>query len=90
MNGDDDFLGRFKSCVYNSETSVEFEQELQSIITEFGLQKNAWLSQMYDIRDMWIPAYFRDVFLGAVMRTTSRSESENNLLSNFTNPHLSL
>jgi len=28
--------------------------------------------------------------LGTVLRTTSRSESENNFFSNFTNPHLSL
>jgi len=39
---------------------------------------------------MWIPAYFRDLFLGDVLRTTSRSESQNRFFSNFTNPHLSL
>ena len=78
LNGDDDCLGRFKSCVYNSETPIEFEQERQSIINDFGLQNNAWLSQLYDIRDMWIYAYFIDLFLGVVLRTTSRSESENN------------
>jgi len=27
LNGSDDFLSRFKSCVYNSETPIEFEQE---------------------------------------------------------------
>ncbi|XP_056695623.1 protein FAR1-RELATED SEQUENCE 5-like [Spinacia oleracea] len=36
------------------------------------------------------PAYFRDVFLGVVLRTTSRSESENSFYCSFTNPHLSL
>ena len=41
LNGDDAFLSRFKSCVYNSETPFEFEQEWQSIVTEFGLQNNA-------------------------------------------------
>jgi len=90
MNSNDDFLGRFNSCVYNSETPIEFEQEWQSIIVDFGLQKNAWLSQMYDTRDMWIPAYFKDLFLGAVLTTTLRSESENHFFNNFTNPHLSL
>jgi len=90
LNGDDDFLSRFKSCVYISETPIEFEQECQRIINDFGLHNNAWLSQLYDIRDMWIPAYFRDLCLGEVLRTTSRSESENNFFSKFTNPHLSL
>jgi len=90
MNSNDDFLGRFKSCVYNLKTLIEFEQEWQTIIVDFGLQNNAWLSQMYDIRDMWIPIYSKDLFLGAVLRTTSRSESENHFFSNFTNSHLSL
>jgi len=90
LNSNDDFLGRFKSCVYNSKTPIEFEQEWQTIIVDIGLQNNTWLSHMYDIREMWIPAYFKDLFLGAVLRTTSRSESGNHFFSNFTNPHLSL
>jgi len=52
LNDDDDFLDRFKSCVYNSENLIEFEQAWQSIINDFGLQNNLWLSQLYDIRDM--------------------------------------
>ncbi|XP_074288530.1 protein FAR-RED ELONGATED HYPOCOTYL 3-like [Silene latifolia] len=39
---------------------------------------------------MWVPAYFRDQFLGGLMRTTSRLESENHFFSNFTNPNLTL
>ena len=69
---------------------MEFETNWHAIIDEFGLTHNAWLSHMFAIRDMWIPAYFKDLYLGAVLRTTSRSESENNFFSNFTNPHLSL
>jgi len=34
--GDNAFLNRFKSCVYNLETPFEFEQEWQNIITDFG------------------------------------------------------
>jgi len=90
LNSDTNFNARFKSCVYNSETPDEFELTWHSIIEDFGLQNNEWLSRMFVIRDMWIPAYFRDLFLGEVLRTTSRSESENHFFSNFTNSHLSL
>ena len=90
LNSNTEFINHFKSCVYNSETTIEFEQAWQCIIQEFGLEKNEWLSKLFDIRDMWIPAYFRNLFLEAVLRTTSRSESENRFFSNFTNPHLSL
>ena len=54
------------------------------------MQNNAWLSQLYNIRDIWIPVDFRHLFLGTVLRTTSRSESENQFFSNFTNPRFSL
>jgi len=90
LNSNNGFLFRFKSCVYNSKTAIQFEQESQTTIQDFGLQNNAWLSHLCDIRDVCIRACFRDLFLGAVLRTTSRSESENRFFSNFTNPHLSL
>ncbi|GJS87573.1 FAR1-related sequence 5-like protein [Tanacetum coccineum] len=47
-------------------------------------RENKWLSDMYNIRNRWIPAYFKDVELCGLMRTTSRSESENSFFSNFT------
>ena len=44
LNGNVDFNARFKSCVCNSETSIEFETSWQSIIMDFGLANNEWLS----------------------------------------------
>ncbi|XP_021749463.1 protein FAR1-RELATED SEQUENCE 5-like [Chenopodium quinoa] len=69
---------------------AEFEEKWNKVISEFHLNDHEWLAYMYNIRDMWIPAYFRDLFLGGIMRTTSRSESENNFFTMFTNPHLTL
>ncbi|XP_074304264.1 protein FAR-RED IMPAIRED RESPONSE 1-like [Silene latifolia] len=45
---------------------------------------------MFDKRASWIPAYFRDLFMGGLMKTTSRSESENSFFGNFMNPNLTL
>ena len=90
LNSDNNFLARLKSCVYNSETPIEFEQGWKSVIHDFGLENNSWLSHLYDIRDMWVPAYFRDLFVGAVLRTTSSSKRENDFFIPFTNSHLSL
>ncbi|KAL7599453.1 hypothetical protein Lser_V15G24060 [Lactuca serriola] len=41
------------------------------------LQDNKWMKDMFDLRSSWIPAYFKDVPMSGLMRTTSRSESEN-------------
>jgi len=59
LNGIVDFNAWFKSCVYNSKTPIEFETSWQSIIMDFGLANNEWLSQMLRIRELWILAYFR-------------------------------
>ena len=39
---------------------------------------------------MWIPAYFKNMFLGGIMRTTSVSESENSFYGDFMNSKISL
>ncbi|XP_074292506.1 uncharacterized protein LOC141619388 [Silene latifolia] len=44
---------------------------------DYNLVEHEWFSDLYDIREQWIPAYFKDVFMSGFMRVTSRSESEN-------------
>ena len=85
------FLKKICACVWHLEIEpAEFEERWNKVMVEFELEGNEWLCYMYEIRDKWIPAYFRDVFLGGIMRTTSRSESENNFFCSFINPHVSL
>ena len=61
----------------------EFEKGWNSVLKEFKLEGNRWLWEMYAIRASWIPAFFRDKPMFGLMRTTSRSESENNFFSQF-------
>ncbi|XP_074298981.1 protein FAR1-RELATED SEQUENCE 5-like [Silene latifolia] len=70
--------------------SAEFEERWCSVISSYGLTEHEWLSSMFDMRASWIPAYFRNLFLGGLMRTTSRSESENSFFGNCMNPNLTL
>ncbi|KAK9682662.1 hypothetical protein RND81_10G087800 [Saponaria officinalis] len=65
--------------------SNEDEESFVWVITEFGLDDNRWLSTMFDIKEYWIPAYFRDMSMGNIMRTTQRSESENSFFKKFEN-----
>ncbi|XP_057525534.1 protein FAR1-RELATED SEQUENCE 9-like [Amaranthus tricolor] len=39
---------------------------------------------------MWVPAYFRDLYMGGLLKTKSSSESENNFFSYFVNKFLTL
>ena len=75
LNVNKKFYNHFKSCVWGLETQNDFESTWKAIMVRFKLEKNDWLSHMYDIQSMLIPAYFRDMFLAGILRTTSRSKS---------------
>lgn len=46
-------------------------------MAEYHLDEHKWLNDMFNIKESWIPAYFRDIPMSGLMKTTSRSESEN-------------
>lgn len=48
-------------------------------MTECNLTHHKWLSDMFAIRDQWVPGYFRDIPMCCLMKTTSRCESSNAL-----------
>lgn len=68
----------------------EFEAEWERMIEDFQLGDNKWLQDMFDLRESWIPAYLRDVLMAGLMRTTSRSESENHFFGKWTSKYLTL
>nr|XP_017217249.1 PREDICTED: protein FAR1-RELATED SEQUENCE 5-like [Daucus carota subsp. sativus] len=73
-----DFMEKMKKYIWSSNLEIEeFENGWQSVIKEFNSEDNKWLANMYEIRKSWIPSYFRDNPMFGLMRTTSRSESEN-------------
>lgn len=90
LNSDLKFHDRLNSCVWDSDTPKEFESMWLSVMFDYGLDSNDWFTLMYGLRQMWIPAYFHDIFLAGLLRTTSRSESENSMFSKFVNKQLSL
>lgn len=68
----------------------EFEEKWGEIMKDFKLDSNKWLSDMYEIRGDWIPAYYRHEHMSGLMRTTSRSESENHFFGQLTNSSFTL
>ncbi|KAK9689763.1 hypothetical protein RND81_09G079200 [Saponaria officinalis] len=91
ISRDTDFLKEITGIVWGDDIEpVEFEEQWKLIIDKYELHENEWLTQIFEMRESWIPSYFRDTYLGGIIRTTSRSESENSFFGHFTNPHLSL
>ncbi|XP_022014400.1 protein FAR1-RELATED SEQUENCE 3-like [Helianthus annuus] len=71
-------------------TTVEFESEWEAVITEFNLADNDWLSDIIALRESWMPAYYRMEEMFGLMRTTSRSESENHFFGQVCNSKATL
>nr|GFC52494.1 protein FAR1-related sequence 5-like [Tanacetum cinerariifolium] len=63
---------------------MEFEEKWSKLIEDFGLQKHKRMAKMFNLREMWLPAYFIDSPMFELMRTTLRSESENAFFKSFT------
>ncbi|GJW68133.1 FAR1-related sequence 5-like protein [Tanacetum coccineum] len=81
-----DFKEKLNKIVWNMYIGPEeFEYKWGKLMEEFKLENHKWLTKMFNIRSTWIPAYFIDSPLCGLMRTTSRSESENSFFSHFTN-----
>ncbi|KAK1359315.1 hypothetical protein POM88_043789 [Heracleum sosnowskyi] len=78
------FMDKMKSFVWADHLSIEeFEEGWKSVIEEYDLADNDWLIEMYDLRKEWIPAYFNNVEMAGLLRTTSRSESSNFYFQHF-------
>ncbi|XP_074299015.1 protein FAR1-RELATED SEQUENCE 5-like [Silene latifolia] len=81
-----DFVSRLNSIVWDSDLEpLEFERMLSELIVKHNLQANSWLSYMYKKRRRSIPAYYRDIPMGCLLRTTQRSESQNSFFKRFEN-----
>ncbi|XP_047953316.1 protein FAR1-RELATED SEQUENCE 5-like [Salvia hispanica] len=88
---DEDFKKEFNACVWSDLLEPdEFEEEWNGVIERYELEDVDWLNTLYEYRQMWIPAYFRDFPLGSMIRTTSISESENSFYKNFMKPRANL
>lgn len=77
-------MEKMKKYIWSSNIEIEeFERGWEAVIKEFKLEDNKWLKDMYGIRASWIPAFFRDEPMFGLLRTTSRSESENSFFGQF-------
>ncbi|KAL9680605.1 hypothetical protein QQ045_018487 [Rhodiola kirilowii] len=78
------FFNSIKGVIWDDYTDPkEFEERWLEMIIKYDLQCNSWLADMYKLRGFWTPIYFHDVTMGGLLRTTSRSESENSFFGRY-------
>ncbi|CAH9101106.1 unnamed protein product [Cuscuta europaea] len=91
LSKDSNFMKELNSIVWSHYLEpFEFEMRWTNLMKEYDLIHHNWFSHMLETMRLWIPAYFGDIFMAGLLRTTSRSESENIFFNEFTNPNFSL
>ncbi|XP_035840187.1 protein FAR1-RELATED SEQUENCE 5-like [Helianthus annuus] len=87
----DEFKRRMCDIVWtDSIEPEEFERQWKLVMIEFDLTENKWIDDMFSMRNMWIPAFYQHEPMSCLMRTTSRSESENQFFCQVSNSKLTL
>nr|KAJ0191632.1 hypothetical protein LSAT_V11C800420230 [Lactuca sativa] len=81
-----DFRKSFTKLVWNVYIEPKvFESRWKLLMRKFKLQDKRWFKDMYKDRKLWIPAFFKDMPLHGLMKTTSRSERVNSFFNKYSN-----
>lgn len=60
------FKYEYEKCIYQSGTTDEFDTAWNGLLHRYGLIDNAWLTEMYQKRESWVPAYLRGTFFAGI------------------------
>ncbi|XP_077252987.1 protein FAR1-RELATED SEQUENCE 5-like [Tasmannia lanceolata] len=65
------------------------ETEWKTMVDKYGIDESHWLGKMWDLREHWVTAYWRDTFTVG-MTSSQRSESINSFFDGYVNQNTSL
>ncbi|XP_019181677.1 PREDICTED: protein FAR1-RELATED SEQUENCE 5-like [Ipomoea nil] len=85
------FRNKLNDIVWGEAITIgEFEAQWHSLMEEHNLTRHRWFCKLYTEWEFWIPAYFLDLPMGGLLRTTSRSEATNSVYGKSTRTYCSL
>lgn len=61
-----EFKYEYEKCLYQSQTTVEFDTMWSALVNKYGLRDNMWLREIYEKRENWVPAFLRASFFGGI------------------------
>ncbi|XP_065863468.1 protein FAR1-RELATED SEQUENCE 7-like isoform X2 [Euphorbia lathyris] len=62
----DEFKYEYEKCIYQCQTSVDFNTMWSAFVNKYGLKENTWLKEMYENRESWVPLYLRGKFCAGI------------------------
>ncbi|XP_019174243.1 PREDICTED: protein FAR1-RELATED SEQUENCE 5-like [Ipomoea nil] len=91
LSNNEEFRKSLNDIVWNETTSTgDYEVQWQLLMEKYNLSDHRWFQKLYAERNHWIPAFFLDLPMSGLVRTTSRSEAQNSVYGKFTRLHSSL
>ncbi|XP_076934432.1 protein FAR1-RELATED SEQUENCE 5-like [Bidens hawaiensis] len=60
-------------------TPSTYQEQWKLLIDDLNLSDHHWLTEIYAIKEQWVPCYFREIQWCCLMKSTSRCESSNSL-----------
>ncbi|XP_057794288.1 protein FAR1-RELATED SEQUENCE 5-like [Salvia miltiorrhiza] len=91
LREDVELKSKIQSVVWSElDEPVDFERKWTEVLDQYELTDNTWLADMFSLCSYWIPAYFRDLSMSGLFRTTSLSESENSFFRRYLNRNSNL
>ncbi|KAH6771278.1 hypothetical protein C2S52_016081 [Perilla frutescens var. hirtella] len=86
LRKDDSFMKRLSDVVWSDYNEPsDFDLKWKNIMVDYCLTNDSWFNSIFSIRQYWIPAYFRELPMSGLCRTTSISESSNRLFNRYIN-----
>lgn len=78
------FVYEYEKCIYQSQTTDEFDSAWSMLITKYDLTGNAWLNEMYENRENWVSVYLRGTFFAGILLNGSTESFFGTLLNAHT------
>ncbi|KAH6794925.1 hypothetical protein C2S52_005402 [Perilla frutescens var. hirtella] len=86
LRKDESFMKRLSDVVWSDYNEPsDFDLKWNNIMVDYCLTNDNWFNSIFSIREYWIPAYFRELPMSGLCRTTSISESSNSLFNRYIN-----
>ncbi|KAH6794498.1 hypothetical protein C2S52_004975 [Perilla frutescens var. hirtella] len=86
LRKDESFMKRLSDAVWSDYNEPsDFDLKWNNIMVDYCLTNDSWFNSIFSIREYWISAYFRELPMSDLCRTTSISESSNSLFNRYIN-----
>ena len=86
LSRDEAFANVLYTCISQSETIEEYDEIWQHMLHCFKVAENKHLKNMWRIRQMWAPVYFKNIF-SLFMSKPGRSEGLNSYFKTLVCPY---